>query len=321
MLAVSVVDFSTDAPLAGLEIADRPEPGPRAGWVAVQMKATTLNHHDLWSLKGVGLRAEQLPLVLGCDGAGIDPDGNEVIIFPIVNAPGWRGPEPHDPRRTLLSEVVDGTFSEQVLVPATNLVPKPAGMSWTTAANCSLTWLTAYRMLFTQADLQPGDLVLVQGAGGGINSAAIQLAVAAGLRVWVTSRAADRRQRALDLGAEQAFESGARLPEKVDAVVDNVGAATWSHSINVLRSGGTLVTCGATSGEPTRAELTKIFFRELRVQGSTGGTMAELRSLVRMIESTGLQPLVDTELPLARAREGFERLERGDVFGKVVFTL
>lgn len=216
---------------------------------------------------------------------------------------------------------MDGTFAELVLVPRANLVPKPAGWSWETAAVASLTWLTAYRMLFTQSGLRPGELVLVQGAGGGVNSACVQLARAVGVRVWVTSRDAGRRDRALELGAEQVFESGARLPEKVDAVIDNVGAATWSHSINVLRPGGTLVTCGATSGDaPTRAELSKIFFRELRIQGSTAGTRSELQSVVALAQAAGIQPLIDTVLPLADARRGFARLAAGEVFGKIVFT-
>lgn len=237
MLAVSAVSLSSTDPLAGLQIGERPEPEPKDGWSIITMRTSSLNRHDLWSLKGVGLRPDQLPRILGCDGAGIDENGNEVVIHSIVTSPGWSGPDPLDPHRTMLSEGVDGTFAEKVLVPTHHLVPKPAQLSWSTAALCSVTLLTAYRMLFTQAGLRPGDLVLIQGAGGGVNSAATQLAAAAGLRVWVTSRDEDRRLRALDLGAEQVFASGARLPEKVDAVIDNVGAATWSHSINVLRPG------------------------------------------------------------------------------------
>lgn len=322
MLSVRATSLSADDPLAGLSIGETPEPEPKPGWTLVDLKAATLNHHDLWSLRGVGLRAEQLPRVLGCDGAGIDPDGNEVIIYPIVTSPGWRGPEMLDPRRTMFSETIDGTFSERVLVPVQNLVPKPAGMNWATAATCSMAWLTAYRMVFSQAGVRPGDLIVVQGAGGGVNTGVIALAAAAGIRVWVTSRDAARREQALQIGAEQVFEPRARLPEKADAVIDNVGAATWSHSINVLRPGGTLVTCGATTGDaPDRAELTKIFFRELRVQGSTSGTMEELRDLVEFVQRVGISPVIDEELPLAQARSGFERMAAGDVFGKVVYTL
>lgn len=320
MLAVSAVSFSSADPLGGLQISERPEPDAKPGWTKVTMRASTLNRHDLWSLKGVGLRREQLPRILGCDGAGIDEFGNEVIIHNVVTSPGWSGPAPLDPKRSMLSENFDGTFASTVLVPTFNLVPKPAEMSWTTAACCSLTMLTAYRMLFVQAGLRPGDLVLIQGAGGGVNSAAIQLAAAAGIRVWATSRDEHRRMRALGLGAEQAFESGARLPEKVDAVIDNVGKATWSHSINVLRSGGTLVTCGATTGEPEKTELTKIFFRELRVHGSTSGSIDDLRNLASFVQTAGITPVIDQELPLAQARRAFARMEAGEIFGKIAFT-
>ncbi len=320
MLAVSAVSLSSTDPLAGLQIGERPEPEPKDGWSIITMRASSLNRHDLWSLKGVGLRPDQLPRILGCDGAGIDENGNEVVIHSIVTSPGWSGPDPLDPHRTMLSEGVDGTFAEKVLVPTHHLVPKPAQLSWSTAALCSVTLLTAYRMLFTQAGLRPGDLVLIQGAGGGVNSAATQLAAAAGLRVWVTSRDEDRRLRALDLGAERVFASGARLPEKVDAVIDNVGAATWSHSINVLRPGGTLVTCGATTGDPAKTELTKIFFRELRIHGSTAGTIGELRDLLAFVQATGIQPVIDQELPLDQARKGFARMAAGDVFGNIVFN-
>ncbi|GAA2184396.1 zinc-binding dehydrogenase [Brooklawnia cerclae] len=321
MLAVQATSLSPSDPLQGLTIGEHPDPQPRDGWVVVTPKVTSLNHHDLWSLRGVGLSADQLPRILGCDAAGLDPDGNEVVVHPIVTSTGWQGPEPLDPRRTLLSEGVDGTFAERLLVPASNLVPKPADLPWEVAAVAPVAWLTAYRMLFTQAGVRPGDLVLVQGSGGGVNSAAIQLASAAGIRVFATSRDAARRDRALALGAERVFEAGARLPEKVDAVIDNVGAATWSHSINVLRPGGTLVTCGATSGDaPTRAELTKVFFRELRVQGSTAGTREELTDLLRFMAHHRIEPVIDTVLPLSQARTGFARLLAGEAFGKIVFT-
>ncbi|MGB3956238.1 MAG: zinc-binding dehydrogenase [Brooklawnia sp.] len=285
------------------------------------VRATTLNHHDLWSLRGVGIGPEELPRVLGCDGAGVDPDGNEVVLYPLVTDPDWRGPEIWDPSRTMLSERVDGTFAEVALVPTGNLVAKPRGMSWASAATASMTWLTGYRMLFTQAQLQPGQLVLVQGSGGGVNSGVIQLATAAGIRVWVTGRDASRRERALELGAEQAFQPGAWLPEKVDAVIDNVGAATWSHSINVLKPGGCLVTCGATSGEsPRKTELRKIFFRELRVLGSSAGTRDELAALLQFVHTKSIEPIVANHYRLAEARRGFEQLAAGKVFGNIIFT-
>ncbi len=321
MLAVTCVAQSAHDPLTGLEVGERPEPEPREGWTTVTVKAAGLNHHDVWSLRGVGLPADRLPMILGCDGAGIDADGNEVIIHGVVASDGWAGDETLDPRRTLFSELHQGLMAEQGLVPARNLVPKPAHMAWETAAVLPTSWLTAYRMLVRNSGAQPGGLVLVQGAGGGVATAAIQLGAAIGLRVWATSRSSDKRERALVLGAEAVFEPGTRLPEKVDAVIETVGAATWSHSVNVLRPGGTIVIAGATSGDaPSKAELTKIFFRQLRVQGSTMGTKDELEHLTRLVTTAGTQPAIAEVLPLAEACRGFEKMINSDVFGKIIFT-
>jgi NADPH:quinone reductase-like Zn-dependent oxidoreductase len=200
-------------------------------------------------------------------------------------------------------------------------VPKPAALTWEEAACLPTAWLTAYRMLFTQAGLRPGATVLVQGAGGGVATALIRLGAAAGLRVWVTSRDGDKQARALELGADQAFPSGARLPERVDAVMETVGAATWSHSLKSLRPGGTVVISGATSGpNPAATELNRIFFLQLRVLGSTMGTRDELELLMRFLQRTGVRPVIDTVLPLEQARDGFARMAGGAVMGKVVFT-
>jgi NADPH:quinone reductase-like Zn-dependent oxidoreductase len=288
----------------------------------VSLKAAALNHHDVWSLKGVGLPADRLPMILGCDGAGIDEAGNEVIVHAVVPSDGWTGDETLDPRRTLLSELHDGTLAEQVLVPRHNVVPKPEGLSWESAACLSTAWLTAYRMLFRNAGATPGSTILVQGAGGGVSTALVQLGSAAGYRVWVTGRDEARRARAEELGADRSFESGARLPDRVDAVMESVGAATWSHSVNALRPGGTIVICGATSGPaPANAELNKIFFKQLRVVGSTMGSRDELERLARFVDQRGVEPAVDSVVPLAEVRSGLARILEGDVFGKVVVTV
>ena len=171
----------------------------------VDLKAAGLNHHDVFSLQGVCLPADRLPMILGCDGAGVDPDGNEVIVHAVVPTEDWSGDETLDPGRTLLSELYDGTLAERVAVPARNVVPKPEGMPWETAACLSTAWLTAYRMLFVNAGLTPGATVLVQGAGGGVATALIQLGEAAGYRVWVTSRDEAKAARALEVGAAAAF--------------------------------------------------------------------------------------------------------------------
>lgn len=320
MLAAYVAEINPQDPLAGLVVGERPEPDVPDGWVRVQVRAAALNHHDLWSLRGVGLPADRLPMILGCDAAGIDPDGREVIVHSVISSPGWTGEQTLDPRRSLLSELHQGTLAEQVVVPADNLIPKPAGLSFEEAACLPTAWLTAYKMLCVNGG-PPGSTVLVQGAGGGVASAAIALGAATGYRVWATSRDQGRRERALALGADAVFEPGQRLPERVDIVLETVGAATWSHSVSSLRPGGTVVIAGATSGDaPTKAELTRIFFQQMRVQGSTMGNLEQLRQVVRLVEQTGVRPKIDRVLPLSEAAAGLAALEAGDVFGKVVLT-
>lgn len=321
MFAVYAASMNNTDPLTGLVIGERPEPEVPAGWTTVTVKAASINHHDVWSLRGVGLREESLPMILGCDAAGYDEDGNEVIVHAVISDPDWVGDETLDPRRSLLSERYQGTFAERVAVPKRNVIPKPAGLSFSQAACLPTAWLTAYRMLFTQADLKPGDAVLIQGAGGGVATAAIALARAAGFTVFATSRDEGKRAQALELGAHEVFESGARLPQKVDAVMETVGAATWSHSIKSMRPGGTLVISGATSGDaPSHAELTRIFFQQMRVHGSTMGTRDELRGLADFMANTNVQPIIDEEIPMEDAARGLQRVIDGDVFGKIVLT-
>jgi len=322
MLSAYAASQSSSDPLSGLVIGLRPDPIARPGWSVVKLRAAGLNHHDVWSLQGVGLPADRLPMILGCDGAGVDEAGNEVIIHAVVPSEGWVGDETLDPARTLLSELYDGTLAEFVAVPLRNLVPKPAGLSFEHAACLSTAWLTAYRMLFVNSGLTPGATVLVQGAGGGVSTALIQLGSAAGFRVWATSRDEAKRAKAIDIGADRGFAPGERMPERVDAVMETVGAATWSHSINSLKPGGTVVISGATSGDaPAKAELTKIFFKQLRVVGSTMGNRVELERLANFVVNKGISPVVDSTYALADAREGIEKLAAGDVFGKVVLTL
>ncbi|MEZ0066024.1 NADPH:quinone reductase-like Zn-dependent oxidoreductase [Streptacidiphilus sp. MAP12-20] len=317
MFAAYAARIAPDDPLSGLELGERPEPEARPGWSVVTVKAASLNHHDLWSLRGVGLSGDKLPMILGCDAAGVDEDGNEVVLHSVIGQTG-HGVGPREPR-SILTEQYQGSFAEKVAVPTWNLLPKPAELSFEEAACLPTAWLTAYRMLFTNAGVKPGDTVLVQGAGGGVATALIVLGKAAGLRVWTTSRDEAKGARAVALGADAWFPSGARLPDRVDAVMETVGAATWSHSIKSLKPGGTLVISGATSGpNPPAAELTRIFFLELRVVGSTMGTKEELAGLLALCQTAGVRPVIDSVLPLADAREGFARMEKGDVFGKIV---
>jgi NADPH:quinone reductase-like Zn-dependent oxidoreductase len=320
MRAVYAQTIDRDEPLGGLVVGDRPDPEPPDGWAIVTVKAATLNHHDLWSLRGQGLRAEQLPMILGTDAAGLDEDGNEVIVHSVISSDDWRGDETLDPRRSLLSELHQGALAEKVAVPRRNVIPKPPELSFEHAACLPTAWLTAYRMLFTRGGVVPGMTVLVQGAGGGVATALTVLGSAAGARMWVTSRSEQKREHALALGAEQAFEPGVRLPERVDVAMETVGMATWQHSVRSLKPGGTIVVCGSTSGDASPAELTRIFFLQLSVVGSTMGTRDELGRLVRFCIEKDVRPAIHATMPLTDARDGFRALERGDVVGKIVLV-
>src|SRR5215475_10975323 len=304
MFAVTAARVSPEDPLAALCLGDHPEPSPPEGWVTVTVKAASLNHHDVWTLRGVGISADRLPIVHAVIGDAASYGGDETL----------------DPRRSLLSERYDGTFADQVAVPRRNLVPKPAGLSFEDAACLPTAYLTAYRMLFARSGLEPGATILVQGAGGGVATALILLGRASGFRVWVTSRSEGKRARALELGADQAFESGSRLPERVDAVMETVGQATWEHSLRALRPGGRIVIAGATSGASPPAELNRVFFQQLSVVGSTMGSRDQLARLATFLEQARVRPQIDRSLPLTEAEAGFAAMISGDLFGKVVFT-
>lgn len=316
--AVVVDSFHPSDPVAGAVVTEVDLPQPEPGWVPVTLEAAALNHHDLWSLRGVGLRESQLPMVLGTDATGRLEDGSAVIVHAVITSPNWRGEETLDPARSLLSERYPGTLAQQVWVPAANVLPRPAGMSAHEAACLPTAYLTAYRLLFTAAGLRPGQSVLIQGAGGGVATACILLARAAGLRVLVTSRSPERAERARDLGAHVALGSGERLPHQVDAVIETVGKATWSHSLRSLVPGGVIAVAGATTGPDADADLNRVFFKELRVIGSTMGTRPELARLVALLEATGVRPLIDRTVDLDGVPAALAALSDGEVYGKVV---
>ena len=319
MLAAVAVGADAENPLDALDVRRVAGPDPPQHWSVVDVRAASLNHHDLWSLRGVGLPPDLLPMVLGTDAAGVTPDGQEMVVHAVVGANG-HGVGP-DETRSILSERYPGTLAEQVAVPTWNLLPKPAELTFAEAACLPTAWLTAYRMLFVSAGLAPGDRVLVQGAGGGVSTAAVQLGTAAGLDVVVTSRDATKRERALALGAAAALEPGARLPFRVDAVLETVGAATWAHSMRAVRPGGIVVVAGATTGDQPGAELSRLFFTELSVVGATMGTKDDLAALLRFCVRSGVRPVIDSTFPLADARDAFARLASGAQFGKVVVTV
>ena len=321
MLAAVAARTDPDDPLSGLELRQVAEPAAREHWTVVDVRAASLNHHDLWSLRGVGLPPDRLPMVLGTDAAGVTPDGDEVVVHGVIGATG-HGVGPRE-GRSLLSERYPGTLAERVAVPTWNLVAKPPELSFVEAACLPTAWLTAYRMLFGAdgGGARPGDRVLVQGAGGGVSTAAVVLGAAAGVEVTVTSRDPAKRERALALGAAAALEPGARLPGRVDVVLETVGQATWAHSMRSVRPGGTVVVAGATSGDAPPAELTRVFFTEVTVRGVTMGSKEDLEALLRFCVRTGVRPVVDSTVRLERAGEGLARLATGGQFGKVVVTV
>ncbi|GGI09094.1 zinc-binding dehydrogenase [Egicoccus halophilus] len=318
MFALTATAANPDDPLAGLALGDHPEPSPPPGWETVRVRAAALNHHDVWTLRGVGVDPERFPVVLGCDAAGVTDDGREVIVHAVIATPG--GDETLAGDFNILSERYDGTFADRVAVPSRNLVDKPAELGFEQAACLPTAYLTAYRMLFTRGELRPGDRVLIQGAGGGVATAAILLARAAGLHVSVTSRDETKLERARELGAHVGVPAGERLPARVDAVLETVGEATWKHSLRALEPGGVVVVAGATSGFDPPADLARVFYRQLRVIGSTMGTREELVRLVRLLDATGVRPLIDDVLPMEDGREAFSRMVDGELFGKLVLT-
>ncbi|MFA9429577.1 zinc-binding dehydrogenase [Egicoccus sp. AB-alg2] len=318
MFAITATTASSDDPLGGLALGEHPDPAPPPGWELVRVRAASLNHHDVWTLRGVGIDPDRFPIVLGCDAAGLTADGREVVVHAVIATPDGDETLAHD--FNILSERYDGTFADVVAVPARNLVPKPASLSFEEAACLPTAYLTAYRMLFTRGELRPGDRVLIQGAGGGVATAAILLARAAGLHVTVTSRDETKLKRAQELGAHVGVAAGERLPGRVDAVLETVGEATWKHSLRALEPGGVVVVAGATSGPNPPADLARVFYRQLRVVGSTMGTRQELQRLVQLLDATGVRPLIDDVLPMEQGRAAFERMVRGELFGKLVLS-
>lgn len=301
-----------DDPLAALAVGDLEPPVAPEGWVEVEVRAASLNMHDVWLLRGAGVSPEALPLVLGSDAAGV-AGGREVVVHAVAPDP----PGSLAPGATLLCDAGFGTLAARTCAPEENLVDKPAGLTWEQAACLPTAWLTAWRMLVTQARVRPGQVVLVQGAGGGVATAAAMLATALGCRVHVTSRSEEKRARALELGAAGAWQPGERLPELADVVVESVGAATWAHSLRAVRPAGTVVVCGAASGMVVETDLARVFARQLRIIGSSMGSIEEMRALVDFVDRNGVVPVVDATCDLDGVAAAYDRLVRGDAFGKL----
>lgn len=322
MVAVMAVGAEPANPLAALAVGEPPKFVPPTEWVKVRPLAGSINHHDIWSLRGVGLKTDQLPMVLGTDAAGITESGERVLVYPVIIESGSN--ELGADGVSLLSEKYPGTFSDELWVPAFNLIPLPDSISDIEAGCLSTAWLTAYRMLTTQAGLTATSpthsIVLVQGAGGGVSTAAVTIAKALGATVWVTSRSAEKRTRALELGADQAFEPGVRLPAFADVIIETVGEATWSHSLKAVKSGGVIVVSGATSGSEPMADLRRVFRRQIRIQGSSMGTPFEMAELLELLERTGARPVIAATYPRSEAKQAFTKFIAGEIFGKVVLV-
>lgn len=326
MFAVFASAPSPSDPLAALTAGQLDEPPVPDGWVAVTPRATSLNMHDINTLRGVHLPAGRYPMVLGCDGAGELADGTPVVIHSNVAAPGWVGPEQLDPGRTVLSEHHQGTFAGTVAVPRRNAVPMPPGLTFTQAACLPTAWLTAYRMLFVSAGVTPGQRILVDCTQriGSIPTAVIQLAAAAGCTVSVVAPA---RQHALaaELGAHTVTGPGDPVAQPVDVVLEaGTGQSGWARQLDALRAGGAVICAGGRSDDPADAippaVLNDMIVRELRLVGSTMGTAENLQALLRFLAHTGLRPRIAMTLPLSRAAEGVRAMLTGAVAGKIVFT-
>jgi NADPH:quinone reductase-like Zn-dependent oxidoreductase len=346
MLAAYVARTGGDDPLANLEVGQRPQPEPPPGWALVRVHAASLNHHDLFTLRGVSSRKVQPPQILGCDVAGTvagyGPDrptgapeeGTRVVAHSVIGCGECAACTHSDPLfcrdMSMLSEGdLQGSLAEYVPVPAANLIALPDGVDFVAAATLPTAYLTAYRMLFSRAALHPGDTVLVHGATGGVASATILLGRAAGIDVISTSRDEAKRAAALELGAKAALGTDRDAAKQlaamtggngVDAVIETVGEPTWEFSLRAVRIDGTIVVAGATAGFNPPAQLNRIFWRHTRILGSTMGTRRELEKLVAMVASGALQPLVGATFPLGRAAEAFAQLAAGERHGKLVVT-
>jgi zinc-binding alcohol dehydrogenase/oxidoreductase len=307
------------------EIAD-PAAGP--GDVAVRPVASALNHMDLWLTRG--LPRPHLPHVPGCDVAGVVEAvgegvagvavGDEVVVNPAVSpveaivAHGIDSPL--GAGFQILGEQRWGGHADRVVVPARNVLPRPAGRTWEECAAYPLATLTAWRML-RRARLSAGETALIVGIGGGVSTAALALALRLGATVYATSRDEAKRRRAVSLGAVDAFDSEADWPVTADVVVESVGPATWDRSVRALRPGGRLVVCGATSGPKVELNLPRLFFKQIEVIGSTMGSYPEFDQVTGLM-GQGLPVQVDEVFAREDYPKALERLAHGEQLGKVV---
>ena len=337
--------ISQHGELDQLHVGELPEPTPAPGEVAIAVKAAGLNHLDIWLRKGRPGLNFSFPHPLGCDAAGVVKAvgdgvaglsvGDEVLINPGLACMRceWclRGQHSECPTFGIMGMSRPGTFAEVVTAPAVNVYPKPAHLNWEEAAALPLAHLTAWHMLFTRAQLKPGESVLIHGIGGGVALALLQLAKASGARVIVTSSSADKLARAAALGADAGINyasddvvqqvlalTGGR---GVDVALDAVGAATFPINLNAVRKAGRIVHCGITTGPVAEVNIATLYWKQLSVLGSTMGSHEDFRLLLQFAANTGLKPVIDSVYPLEQAQEAQGLMERGGQFGKIVLTV
>jgi len=328
-----------------LQSVELPVPDVGRNDVLVRVRAVALNHLDLFVRRGLPSLHLSMPHILGSDIAGevaaVGEEvtgwqtGDRVILNPTLScgtcALCLRGEDNYCRRFEVIGEHVHGGYAQYIAVPARNVYPLPRDLSFPDAAAIPLVYATAWRMIVTQARVRPGEVVLILGIGGGVSSAALQVAYAMGAEVWVTSGSDEKLEKARDLGATQTFnyrqeDWGAAVWERsgkrgVDVVLDNVGEATWSSSLRTLRTGGRLVTCGATTGPQGNTNINLVFWRQLQIFGSTMSTQGEFQDMLRQVEQGRLQPVVDRVLPLEAAQTAHRLLEAGEQFGKIVLEV
>jgi NADPH:quinone reductase-like Zn-dependent oxidoreductase len=322
---------------------ERPQIGPRE--VLIETQAAALNHLDLWVRNGLPGSKLAMPHVLGADGAGVVAEvgpevrtvkaGDRVLINPGLSCQScefcYAGEQSLCVRFGIMGETCPGTFAEYFKAPQENVHPVPDGMSWEEAAAFPLVYLTAWRMLISKARIKPGEDILILGIGGGVSTAALQIAKALGLRAIVTSSRDDKLQKAKDLGADvvvnyktQDFAREVRdITQRrgVDVVVDSVGGDSYAKSLACLCKGGRLVTCGATAGPRPQTDLQRIFWNQLSVFGSTMGNMREFAEMLTFVRRRGLKPAIDQVLPLSEGAKALARMEEGLQFGKIVLKV
>ncbi len=325
-----------------VRVEEVPTPTPGPGEVLVRVRACSLNHLDLWVLGGLPALKTPLPFWTGSDiagevaalGPGVEgvAPGARVAVNPSLSCGvcEWciQGEDSMCVRYRIIGEHVVGGLAEYAVVPAGNLLPLPAHVAFEDAAAFMLVGMTAWRMLVTQARLRPGEDLLILGVGGGVSSTAVQIGKLCGARVCVTSSADDKLRRARALGADEGVNyarsdwvqavrdwTGRR---GVDVVLDNVGAATWAHSLRLLANGGRLVTCGATTGPIGETDIRLVFWRQLRILGSTMASRHEFRTVMGQLFAGRLRAVVDRVFPLAETSAALALLAKGEQFGKIV---